>query len=422
MTTDSRFFAFSDDGVPSDSIVLPDGTLWSHAATPGSYVYGGSAFALDRDVLEGFIRNFTSGYPKKVPVDYEHSSTTSDPEIKKLRAQGKVPMAGEAVEFRAVFSAEEFTGELRRSAEALAKKAGRKLDDPRNFGLWMRWHPTEDALKTIRARHLSQLSIAFGEVTDNKSGKSNGLGLVAVGLVARPFIDDMISVAASANAKADDIAPAAPATSQQEHTMTAVANVRLLTALAAVLPAAVNDEEQAITQLGQLGPEIKQLRAFRDAVTPELGEVETPKVVEKIRALKAENTQFKADALEAKKRAMKITVDDTMKKHEKKFSSVPQRDLMAKMLTAELEAGTALEETETVKALSSMTESGVTGQISLGDAGEKATDDVKIDRKAKELMETDAAVKELRAKEGFAPAFRLALTKAREALSGASTT
>jgi hypothetical protein len=97
--------------VPSDSLVMADGTIWSHAATLGTR-FKGDAFSIDRDVVENFVKVFTSGYPRKVPVDYEHASTTDDPEVRKLRAKGEVPKAGDVAELRGVFSAADFTGDL----------------------------------------------------------------------------------------------------------------------------------------------------------------------------------------------------------------------------------------------------------------------------------------------------------------------
>jgi hypothetical protein len=142
---------------------------------------------------------FTNGYPKKVPVDYEHASTTDDPEVRKLRAQGLVPKAGDVVELRGVFSSEDFTGDLKSAAEKLSAQAQRPLDDPRNLGLWMRWKPTSRALNAIKAGEYTELSIAFDEdLPRNTDGAGQGPGLWAVALLNTPFLDDMLPVAARA--------------------------------------------------------------------------------------------------------------------------------------------------------------------------------------------------------------------------------
>jgi hypothetical protein len=54
--------------------------------------------------------------------------------VRKLRAQGMVPKAGDVVELRGVFAADQFTGDLKTAAEKLSSQAGRPLDDPRNLG------------------------------------------------------------------------------------------------------------------------------------------------------------------------------------------------------------------------------------------------------------------------------------------------
>jgi hypothetical protein len=109
------------------------------------------------------VKVFTSGYPQKIPVDYDHGSTTADPEVRKLRVQGQVPKAGDVLELRGVFAADRVH---RRSegGRGKARRAGRPpLDDARNFGLWMRWKPTARALAAIKAGEYTELSIAFDD-------------------------------------------------------------------------------------------------------------------------------------------------------------------------------------------------------------------------------------------------------------------
>src|SRR4051812_48878754 len=82
-----------------EGLVLADGTLWSHAATMGTRTKG-DQFTIGETEVKNAVKVFTEGYPRKIPVDYEHASTTSDPEIRKLRAQGSVPKAGDVVELK----------------------------------------------------------------------------------------------------------------------------------------------------------------------------------------------------------------------------------------------------------------------------------------------------------------------------------
>jgi hypothetical protein len=66
----------SSISLTNDPLVAADGTLWSHAATLGTR-YKGEEFCIDRACVENFVKVFTSGYPQKIPVDYEHGSTTA---------------------------------------------------------------------------------------------------------------------------------------------------------------------------------------------------------------------------------------------------------------------------------------------------------------------------------------------------------
>lgn len=404
--------AFGVLSLTSDGILLSDGTLWSQAATLGPRIYGGEPFDIDRAMVENFCRVFTSGYPQKVPVDYEHASTSSDPDIKKLRAQGQVPKAGDVMEFKGVFSADDFTGDLKAAAEQLCAKAGRTLDDPRNFGLWMRWAPTSKALQRIKDREYSELSITFyDDMPDNSTGADQGPTIVAVALTNLPFLDDMLPVAAS---RADHgRSPAASGSREGKPVM----KTTMLTALALVVGSAVNTEEEGVEKLTALQQELPKLRDFGAVVAAELGEKDPVKAAAKIRELKAQVESATAAAAEVKKAAVKTQVEATVKQYEKALT-VPLREMMVRQLTGELEAGKKLEETDTVKALKSLTSTGITEQRSSADVGTGDTnDDELLDTRAKELMRTDAEVKELRQQQGFSPAFRLALKKANDELA-----
>jgi hypothetical protein len=402
-----------------DSIVLADGTLWSHAATLGPIFYRGAEFDIDRAVVESFVKNFTTGYPQKVPVDYEHASTTDHPEVVKLRAQGKVPKAGDIAELRGVFSADDFTGDLKAAAEKLSAKAGRPIDDPRNFGLWQRWKPTANALSAIKADEYSELSIAFDDDwPDKRTGQGQGPTILAVGLVSRPFLDEMLSVAAS---NGESFTPAHPA--QPEHTMsTPNSNTKLLSVVAAVSGKPVATDDDAITQLESFRTEVTEIRAlvpFRDVISAEFSnEKDATKIVGTIRELRSQVAAAQQAAKDAKTKELKATVDATMEKHKNKLT-VPLRALMADQLTAELEAGAKVDDTKTVKALESMKALSIFSQTAEADVGGAgAGDDVKIATRADELLEKDPSLKALSAKD-WPEAYRRATARAHRELSAA---
>jgi hypothetical protein len=132
----------------------------------------------------------------------------------------------------------------------------------------------------------------------------------------------------------------------------------------------------------------------------------------KIRELRTQVETANAAAAQQKKDAIKTTVETTIKEYEKAIGNVPLRKIMSDRLTAELEAGTKLEETETMKALKSMAPArNLTREAGPDAGGAGVTDDVKIDARAKELMESDAHLKSLTAKnylEGYKEATRRA--------------
>lgn len=399
----------------TDSIILADGTLWSHAATLGTRVKG-EEFSIDQATVANFVKVFTTGYPQKVPVDYEHASTTNDPEIRKLRAQGQVPKAGDVYELRGVFSSADFTGELKAAAEKLCAQARppRSLDDPKNYGLWMRWKPTARALAAVKAGEYSELSITFDEDwPDNTTGKGQGPAIVAVALTNMPFLDDMLPVAATRD---HGRSPADSGSREVEPVM----KTTMLTALALVVGSAVNTEDEGVEKLTALQQELPKLRDYSAVISAELGEKDPVKAAAKIRELKAAVETANAAALEIKKAAVKTQVDATMTSYEKALT-VPLRTLMANQLTSELEAGKKLEETDTIKALKSLKPTGITTQTSQADVGTgDEADDELLDKKAHELMRTDPEVKALAARDGFSKGFRLALVKADKELNAAA--
>jgi phage I-like protein len=372
----------------ADSIVAADGTIWSHAATIGTR-FKGTEFTIDKAAIENFKRVFETGYPQKVPVDYEHASTSADPEIRRLRAEGKAPKAGDVLELRGVYAVSDFTGELRAAAEKLAQKAQRPLEDPKNLGLWMRWKPTRRALGMIQDGEYTELSIAFDEdLADNLTGKGQGPGLVAVALLNLPFLDDMLPVAASRDLGGS---PAAPG--QERITMS---KTTMLAAAAALFGKPVSDEDQAVVELTALQSELPRLREFSGAVGKELGESDPAKAVAKVRELTAAVARHEQAAKDAQATAIKTTVEATLKEHESKY--VPaMRPMLERELTRELTEGKVAKDTDVVKALSAAPATGITGRSSGTDLGGDATGnmDERLDREAKSLLATDPELKEL---------------------------
>lgn len=401
----------------ADGVLMADGTLWSHAATLGTR-FKGTEFTIDQSTVENFVRVFTTGSPQKAPVDYDHASTTDDPEVRKLRAQGQVPKAGDVLEMRGVFGPADFTGDLKTAAEKLAASAGRPIDDPRNLGLWIRWKPTARALAAVKAGEYTELSITFDEDwPNNVTGEGQGPTILAVALTNLPFLDDMLPVAASRGdgpSGAGD--PRRPTTSQEREMTT---KLTMLSVVAALMGKPVTTEDEALTELSGLQPEITGLREYRNVIGAELGETDAAKAAVKIRQLRADLKAAQDAAAAHQETAIATTVENALKEHEKALT-VPLREMIGAQLTTELKAGAKLEETKAFKTLKSLTPTGITERRSGADNGEgSAADslDQKIDAKAKELMTSDAEVKELMNTQGRAAAFRLALVKADKALS-----
>jgi hypothetical protein len=179
-----------------ESLVLADGTIWSHAATLGTRVKGDSSRSTARP-------SRTSSKSSQRAIRRRSPSTTSTARRRriprsKLRAQGQVPKAGDVLELRGVFSVADFTGDLKAAAEKLSAQAKRPLDDPRNFGLWMRWKPTARALAGDQGRRvLRALDRVRRRLAAQQHGEGQGPTPPRRRLVMRPFLDDMLPVAAS---------------------------------------------------------------------------------------------------------------------------------------------------------------------------------------------------------------------------------
>jgi hypothetical protein len=389
--------AFNALSLSTDSVILGDGTLWSHAATLGTRTKD-DEFTIDEGTVQNFVRVFATGYPQKVPVDYEHASTSMDPEVRRLRAKGEVPKAGDVKELRAVLSATDFAGDLKTAAEKLCQQAGRQLDDPRNLGLWMRWKPTAKALQRIQAGEMTELSITFDENwPDNVKGEGQGPTILAVALTNLPFLDDMLPVAASRTASPSDHgrSPAAPGAREERMT-----KITMLAALTALVAKPVESEEQGVTELSTLGTELQGLRQYASVVQAELGERDPVKAATQIRELKAAKQKAESEAAAARTAKLTTDVESALKKYESRLTG-PLKELMGAQLRTELEAGAELAKTKTLAALESMPELGLFGRASGGDVGGDASADMdtRLDQVARGLLESDPQLKALSQKE-----------------------
>lgn len=404
------FHLLQAEQLSAEGLVAADGTLWAHACTVGQYTRG-TVYNLDRATITNFVRNFTSGYPKKVPLDYEHSSISDDPVVREARAKGDIPKAGDVVEMKAVFSAADFTGDLLEAAKKLTAKANRPLEDERNLGLWIRLKPTAKALAKVQAGELNDLSITFVDDWEDKStGKGQGPTLLSVAMCMMPFLDDMLPMAASQGeaggrrsydpGRVGDPASTAP---REEH-MTG-RTINMLAAVAALVAQPVATDEEAVSALTALTPEIARLRKLGAMVAERFGgETDPDKVAAKLNELATQVTTFQAQAAAAKEKAIETEVEGALKEHEDKI--VPAvRDIFKASLTSELKGGKPLKECPTYMALSTLPKHGLTTQGSQADTrsteahGDNSSDpDALLERKKEELLASDPEVKALTAK------------------------
>jgi Mu-like prophage I protein len=403
----------------ADSLLLPNNTLWSHAATLGNYTQG-TEFTLDKETIGNIVRIFHVGHRPKVPVDYEHGSTDPDPAVAQARAMGKVPKAGDVKELRGVFSVDDFTDDLKVAATKLAAKVGRSLDDPRNFGLWMRWEPTAKALQSIQAREHTELSVTF---LDHwiKDGVDYGYALLAVALTNIPFLPEMLPIAASQTSQ--PATRSAPPPDAEDRSMK-----NLLQLVGQVAGVPVNTEDEGVTRLTAVSVELTRLReqnvalsslttkqtAALTALTQELDEPDAEKAVDRVRSLKAENKRH-ADAVAAeKKKRIDGQVAETMKRYEGIITPFQRDEYYAKHLRAELENGVELDKSATIKVLNDLPQHGITTRSSGADAGGEALGsdmDERLDRVALSLMESEPDLKQLAATDRD-DAYRQALRRA----------
>lgn len=414
MTTAHRFHAMGD-GVVGE-IVRADGTIWSHGATLGTR-FKGSHFTIDQGVIENFIRVFTTGYPQKIPVDYEHGMVNGATD-----AGQPVPKAGGVKELRGVFSVRDFDGDLKSAAEKLAERAGRPLDDARNFGLWVRWSPTARALQMIKDGEYTELSIAFlDHFEHNVTCEDQGPALVAIALTNLPFLDDMLPVAASRGDGAN------PGVSGQEQTdMADDRRPNMLARFAAALGKVFTTEDEAVSaaeaEITQLRTSVAQYRGLSEAVGASVGETDPVKAAAKITELKAAAESAKTATEAAQTTAREAAADKILSKHEKRITPATKA-FYRKTIIGELAAGTAEDKTETEKVIAALPEHGITSLRQSGaDTGKDApTDpDSVLNERALALLAENEGLKEL-AKTNYSGALRKALQLAQKEIGTAKT-
>lgn len=396
-----------------DGIFLADGTMWAHAATLGTRIKG-TKFTIDHATVENFVKVFSSGYPRKVPLDYDHGL------VMPTDGSGKAIKAGDVMEMRGAYSVEDLRA--MEGVEAKVTRAGRKLEDPRNFGLWIRMRPTARAKKLIEDGEYTELSITFfSNYEHNVTGEDQGPTIVAVALTNLPFLDDMIPVAASRGAGGDRAAPG-------ESTTPAGGIMGLRESVAAwfgKVPA-TDDEAISLTQtnITEMRSKLQQAEpaiTFSKMVGEALGETDPGKAVIAVQQLKQESASLKAAAVEGKKSTIKAQVDGVLLKYEPKLTPT-SKEYFGKNLTAELEKGTELGKTETEKLLAALGGTGITGQNAAPDAGAgtegaagtAATGSLedRIALRADQLVKSDAECQALEKAHGFVEAYKLAMEKA----------
>lgn len=397
-------------------LTLPDGTIWSHAATLGTFEKGGT-FRIDDQTIRSFVANFRSGSPSKVPVDYDHGSTSGIAD-----GSHRVAKAGDVAELRAVLSDADVTPEIRAQITAYeARRTDLRLENaaPSYYGLWARWIPTTKALSMVKEREYTDMSIAFSLDYTNNVGADQGPTILAIALTNTPFLDNMIPVAASrGNGGTGAESP------KEKHEMPN----KIALALSAFLGKPVETDDEMVTELNTLRTreqtrttEQNQLTEFRSVVAAEFdNEIDTAKVLTKVKQLKAEVAQLKQKAETGSKAAVGAKVELIMGKHEKKLT-VPAKAMFTRQLTAELEAQAATgtdEKTETEKVMDGMPEiKQIAGtQQASADNGTNTDATDAFEQKRAELYRTDPDIVEL-AKKNVNSAYALSLRKARAALS-----
>lgn len=394
--------------IPETSLVLKDGTIWSHAATLGTRIKG-TQFIIDRSTVENFMRVFQSGYPQKIVVDYEHGTTNGATD-----RGHPVPAAGQVYELAGVFSADDFKGDLLASVEKLIEKVmpARTLDDPRNYGLWIRWRPTHRALQMITDREYTELSITFvNDLEHNVTGEPQGPAILAVALTNLPFLDDMLPIAAS---RGDGGDPAAPGTKGAP----IMDNPTMLQRAAAFFgkpfasSEAVQDAaEERITSLTTEVTALKGHKSYAEAVIGEVGESDPAKAVTKIRELKTVAEASRQAAESAANTAIEASRDAVLTKHENRLTPA-MKEYFGPQIVTELKAGKKAGETAVEKVIGELPVLSLSRKSGADNGTNADTDrDTRINERAEALMAEKPELVEMSKKDkggAFKKAIRMA--------------
>lgn len=403
-------------GAPAALFQL-DGTAWLHAASPGTRTKGESTFTIDQATTDNFVRVFATGYPRSVPVDYDHGTTMAD-------GTGNAPASGAVLEMRSVWSAADLAA-MPGAAEKVAR-AGRTPDDPENFGLWVRVKPTARARKLIEDAEYTSMSIAFAhDLPHPETGAPQGPAIFSIALTNTPFLDNLVPVAASRGP--GGIRPHPDRESIMPNT--------ILTSLSALFGKPVEKEDDILTltraAIEAKDAEIEKARplvTYAALVADELGEGDGSKAVSAIRTLKQEREAAKVALAKAATDGRKAQVAAIVTKYERKMGSALQREHYTKSVDADLAKGQQPGETDTEKVLASTPDAPnltpgaapAGGDAAPGTAAPAAPQpvdrDAEVAKKADEYMRGDDAVKALAAKGDRFAAYTLALEKANDAV------
>lgn len=348
----------------SDALLLAsDGTLWSHAATLGTFKYAGVEFTIGADEVTQMVQNFSAARVK-IPVDYDHGTTNGSADGSK-----PVPKAGDVVELYAVLSDSDITpaiqAQIDKVKDAQAALGASRDYDPR--GLWARWRPTPKAQQLVSAREYTEMSVAFDVEGVDKYGADVGTLLKAIALTNLPFLDNMVSIAAN------DRSSATAGTPANEDNMSDTPNkgtlgfgARLALAASLLVGKPVETEEAATVELAAFKAqhdkdqkELSDLRDFRSVVGAELGKADiTPaEAVTKVRELSATAKAATDKATSELANTRKAVIDGITTVHAKKLT-VPLKAVIEKQLAANLDAGQKPGETDTEAMLKAMPEVG----------------------------------------------------------------
>lgn len=405
------------DVLPGEANLRSDGTLWSHAATLGDYVHGGSLFTLDAETVAHLVTNFRSGYPAKVPIDYEHETQTDAIE----RPNAFTLKAGQIVEVAAVLTLEQLQPEMKAQLDverARRQRIGLSREvDP--LGLWVRWEPTQRALKMVKDREVTEMSVVIHfDYPHKNTGEGQGPTLLSVALTNTPFLDDMVPVAASRSGGRPD-SPAATPPLETSH----MNGTLLMSAVAALTGKPIVDESGAIAALNEASVSLRadaetgrKSRETLALLTAEIGVSEPAGAILKVRELRAKVDKAETDAKAARLAQVGSEVTAFLTKHEKRLSSVPLKKHFEDAITKELIADPALrlEDAPSAKVVLTMGESRNLDRKAPTDSGQNVNDapDVMLAQRANELMESDAEVKAIFSRSGAKAAHRRAVIKA----------